>query len=63
MMNESLHIAGLIALEIKGEISSEEQKELDLWIQSNPDHKAIYDRAKDTGLQLDKLEVYNLFQM
>lgn len=61
-MNESLHIAGLIALKIKGKISSEEQKELDLWIQSNPDHQSIYDRAVDTGHQLEKLEVYSLFR-
>ncbi len=62
MMNDSLHIAGLIALKIKGEISSEEQKELDLWIQSNPDNKAIFDRAQDRGVQLERLEMYNLFQ-
>ena len=62
MMDKSLHIAGLIALKIKGEISSEEQKELDLWIESNPDNKAIFNRATSTGLQLDKLEVYNLFR-
>ena len=61
-MNESLHIAGLIAKKIKGEISSAEQKELDLWIQSNPDNKAIFNRAVDTGVQLNKLEVYNLFR-
>ena len=62
MMNESLHTAGLIAKKIKGEISSAEQKELDLWVQSDPDNKAIFNRAVDTGLQLNKLEVYNLFR-
>ena len=62
MMNESLHIAGLIAKKIKGEISSAEQKELELWIQSKPDNKAIFNEATDTGVQLNKLEVYNLFR-
>ena len=61
-MNESFHIAGLIAKKIKGGISSAEQNELELWIQSNPDNKAIFERAVDTGLHLDKLEVYSLFR-
>ena len=60
-MIDKLHIAELIARKIKGIIGPDEQKELDSWIRENPENQAVYERATDPGKQLEKLEIYALF--
>jgi len=60
-MIESFHIADLIVKKARAKITPGEQKELDLWIKADPGNQALYDRATDPGKQLDKLEIYGLF--
>jgi len=60
-MKDNYHIADLIAKKIKGIISPFEQEELDNWIQENPENQDVYERAIDPGKQLEKLEIYSLF--
>ncbi len=60
-MDKILHIADLVVKRIRGDISSGEQQELDLWINESPENKALYDRAADPKQQMEKLEVYSLF--
>ena len=36
------HIADLIALELTGKISGEEQQELDCWKKESPEHMELY---------------------
>lgn len=60
-MENTLHIAELISRKIKGEIAPNEQLELDSWINKKPENKAVYERAINTRNQLDKLEIYQLF--
>jgi ferric-dicitrate binding protein FerR (iron transport regulator) len=60
-MKDKLHIAELIARKIKGTILPDEQKELDSWIRENPENQKVFERATDPGKQLEKLEIYALF--
>ncbi len=60
-MNETYHIADLIAKKIKGSITPGEQEELDLWLNSDPGNQALYKQATDPRRQLGKLEIYGLF--
>ncbi len=60
-MKDNYHIADLIARKIKGVISPGEQEELDNWIRENPENQAIYTRATDPKKQLERLEIYALF--
>ncbi len=60
-MKENYHIADLIARKIKGIISPGEQEELDHWIKEDPENQLVYTRASDPKKQLDKLEIYGLF--
>lgn len=61
-MENHLHIAELIAKKNKGVITSSELVVLDKWINENEAHLAIYQKATDDQILLDKLEVYKLFQ-
>jgi len=60
-MKENYHIADLIAKKIKGIISPGEQEELDNWIKEDVDKLSVYKRATDPKKQLDRLEIYGLF--
>jgi len=60
-MTNELHIADLICKKLKGDISSEEQKELDSWIAKDPSNKALYDEAVDPRKHLGKLDQYQRF--
>ena len=60
-MRDNYHIADLIAKKIKGIISPEEQKELDKWIKEDPENQTVYSRATDPKKQLERLEIYALF--
>ncbi|MDX2430469.1 MAG: FecR domain-containing protein, partial [Bacteroides sp.] len=60
-MNETYHIADLIVKKIKGSITPGEQQELDLWLNSDPGNQVIYDKATDPRKQMEKLEIYKLF--
>jgi transmembrane sensor len=62
IMDKSFHIADLIVKKIKGIISTEEQKELDQWISESPENLSLYNKARDSSHQLEKLEVYKLFR-
>ena len=60
-MPESLHIADLIVKKIRGNLTPEEQIELEAWINDSPENQAIYQKASDSKQQLEKLEIYELF--
>lgn len=60
-MNDSLHIADLIAKKIKGNISNSEQEELDRWLNASPKNYSLFNEITDSKKQLSKLEVYNSF--
>ena len=60
-MHENYHIADLIVKKIRGKITPGEQQELELWLNSDPGNQALYNRATDPRKQLDKLEIYGLF--
>ena len=60
-MDDSFHIADLIVKKIRGTINPEEQEELDRWIGESPENQAIYERASDPRKQLEKMEIYRLF--
>lgn len=60
-MNETYHIADLIVKKIKGSITPGEQQELDLWLNSDPGNQVLYDKATDPRKQMEKLEIYRLF--
>lgn len=61
-MDENFHIAQLIARKIRGEIDAVESAELDAWLNRDPEHRKIFDRATDPKTQLNKLEIYQLFR-
>jgi ferric-dicitrate binding protein FerR (iron transport regulator) len=60
-MADSFHIADLIVKKIRGKLTPDEQKELEAWINDSPENQAIYHRAIDSKQQLEKLEIYELF--
>jgi ferric-dicitrate binding protein FerR (iron transport regulator) len=60
-MPETFHIADLIVKKIRGSLTLDEQHELDHWISESPENQEIYNRARDPEKQMEKLEVYALF--
>ena len=60
-MHESFHIAYLIVNKIRGTITTNEQQEIDSWINENPENQKLYDRVSDPKQQMDHLEIYKLF--
>jgi transmembrane sensor len=60
-MKENYHIADLIAKKIKGLINPGEQEELDNWINEDAENRRVYNSATDPKKQLEKLEIYGLF--
>lgn len=59
-MKETLYIAELISKDIRGLLSTDEQKELEVWLKKS-ENQEVYNRARSKQAQLDKLEVYSLF--
>ncbi|MCP4310871.1 MAG: FecR family protein [Bacteroidetes bacterium] len=60
-MDKSFYIADLIVKKIRRNISPGEQQELERWIAKDPGNQLLYDRARDPKKQMDKLEIYRLF--
>ena len=60
-MDDSYHIADLVAKKIRGTINPQEQEELDRWMGESPDNRLLYERASDPRKQLEKMEIYRLF--
>ena len=60
-MNETYHIADLIVKKIRGSITPPEQQELERWMNSDPGNQVLYNKATDPRKQLEKLEIYGLF--
>jgi transmembrane sensor len=60
-MKDNYHIADLIAKKIRGIIRPGEQQELDHWIKEDPENLLVYNRASDPKRQLNRLEIYSLF--
>ena len=60
-MVKSFHIADLIVKKIRGTINPDEQRELDQWIKEDPKNQLLFEKASDPRKQLEKLEVYRLF--
>jgi len=60
-MQESFHIADLIVNKIRGTITPDEQQELDRWINESPENLKLIDRVSDPKQQMDRLEIYQLF--
>lgn len=61
-MEKSFEIAELIIKTINGTINAGETEELDKWLSESPENIAVYNKAIDTKSQLNKLEVYQLFE-
>ena len=61
-MEKSFEIADLIIKTISGTINAGETEELDKWLSESPENIAVYNKAIDTKSQLNKLEVYQLFE-
>lgn len=60
-MENHFHIAELIAKKNRGIITSSELAELEKWFNEKEEHLAIYQKATEDQILLDKLEVYSLF--
>jgi ferric-dicitrate binding protein FerR (iron transport regulator) len=60
-MLESFHIADLIVKKIRGSITPEELKDLDQWLSVSRENQDLYDRVSDPKQQMDRMEVYRLF--
>jgi len=61
-MEKSFEIADLIIKTINGTINDGETEELDKWLSESPENITVYNKAIDTKSQLNKLEVYQLFE-
>lgn len=60
-MDNNFHIANLIVKKIRGTITPDELAELDTWIQNDPENQELFVRATDPKKQLNRLEIYDLF--
>lgn len=60
-MKNSFEIADLIIRKIKGSISPDQEKKLEDWMQDHPENESVFKKATDPRQQLDKLEIYKLF--
>ena len=61
-MEETFEIADLIVRKLKGTITTEDEKRLDEWVNASPENASVFKSASDPRQQLDKLEVYSLFE-
>ena len=60
-MDNIYHISELIVKKIKGIITAEELIELDAWKNENPQNEIIFENAISKNQQLEKIDIYNLF--
>ncbi len=60
-MKNSFEIADLISRKLNGSISPGQEKLLEEWVKESPENEKVLERATDPSLQLNKLEIYNLF--
>lgn len=60
-MHESFHIADLIVKKIQGTLTPGEQQELESWRSESSENQKLLHRASDPAQQMEKLEVYRLF--
>ncbi len=60
-MKDTLHIAALISKKIQGKLPTKEREELNAWIEKNAENQRIYNKVTNHREQLDKLEIYALF--
>ena len=60
-MDQSFQIADILRKKIKGEISSEEEKQLQQWIEKSEANSDLFEKIMDDKTLLNKLEEYQLF--
>lgn len=60
-MDREGYIASLIARKHRGDLDEEGHRELERWLDENPGNPEILERTGDHRQQLDKLNVYRLF--
>jgi len=60
-MEQNFQIASLLSKKIKGEISLEEEKQLQQWREKNQSNAVLYEKVLDDHTLLNKLEEYQLF--
>ena len=60
-MDQSFQIATLLSKKIKGEISKEEEKILQQWVEKSQSNEVLYKKVLDNHTLLNKLEEYQLF--
>jgi len=60
-MHEPFHIADLIVKKIRDSITPEELKDLKHWLSESAENQDLYDRVSDPKQQMDRMEVYRLF--
>ncbi|MBL4593297.1 MAG: FecR family protein [Flavobacteriales bacterium] len=60
-MEQSFLIASLLSKKIKGEISFDEEKKLQQWIEKSESNAVFYEKMLDDHTLLNKLEDYQLF--
>ncbi len=60
-MEDKLHIATLIASRLKGSLTEEQESELQNWLGESEENQSFFDRVSSNEHQLEKLEVYNMF--
>ena len=60
-MDNNFHIADLIVKKIRGAITPDELAELESWIGQDPENEKLFHRAIDPKSQLNRLEIYSLF--
>jgi transmembrane sensor len=61
-MKETFEIVDLIIKKINGSITVEQEKKLDEWVIESPENESVFKKATDPKRQLDKLEMYHLFE-
>ncbi len=60
-MRETSKIATLLYKEIRNDISGSDLKELEAWKNKNTENLKLYNKVKNTRSQLNKVEIYKLF--
>ena len=61
-MKETFEIVDLIIKKINGSITVEQESKLEDWVTESPENESVFKKATDPKCQLDKLEIYHLFE-
>ncbi len=61
-MKETFEIVDLIIKKLRGSITQEQERILEDWVNESPENESVFKRATDPKRQLDKLEIYQLFE-